>query len=267
MTSPPPSAETDITETPPVLTEKASLRPLIAPEIDVWSLIVISLVILSLGVGLGLLVFLFDATAAPDMDMNGPMFTERGIIALLLAQNTAFALAVYLVLIRVQKLPWTALGLRPAEAKWLKLALAIAVLWLPVSIGIEALIEGQWDVSFNQLLMEIYAPYGFTWTSALGVGLVGGLVAPFCEEILFRGVIFAWMRRHWNLQLSMIASAAIFAAFHVIPAVMPEIFILGLVMAWLYERSGSIYPAILLHVTNNLIAFTWLFGSLAYATD
>ncbi len=251
--------------------EKSSLRPLIAPEINIWSLIVIGLLIMSLGVGLGLLVFLFDAAATPDIDVadgvNGPIFSEPGIIALLLAQNAAFAIAVYLVLIRLQKLPWSALGMRPAKAKWLKLALAIAILWLPVSMGIEAVIEGQWGVSFDELLMKLYAPYGFTWTSALGISFIGGLVAPFCEEILFRGVLFAWLRRHWNLSLSMIASAAVFAAVHVIPAVMPEIFILGLVMAWLYERSGSIYPAILLHVTNNLIAFSVLFGSLAFATD
>jgi len=47
--------------------------------------------------------------------------------------------------------------------------------------------------------------------------------------------------------------------------VMPEIFLVGVILAWLYERSDSLLPGILLHMAMNILAFVWLFSSLATA--
>jgi membrane protease YdiL (CAAX protease family) len=40
--------------------------------------------------------------------------------------------------------------------------------------------------------------------------------------------------------------------------VLPQLAVLGVILAWVYERSGSIYPTIALHVLNNALAFAVL---------
>ena len=66
------------------------------------------------------------------------------------------------------------------------------------------------------------------------------MVAPVAEELYFRGVLYGWMRRKWSPMVGILASSAIFADVHLQPQVMPEIFLVGVILAWLYERSGSL---------------------------
>lgn len=73
------------------------------------------------------------------------------------------------------------------------------------------------------------------------------------------------MRRRWSPTVGMLGSAAIFAGVHLQPEVMPEIFLVGVILAWLYERSDSLFPEILLHMAMNILAFVWLFSSRAMA--
>jgi membrane protease YdiL (CAAX protease family) len=67
------------------------------------------------------------------------------------------------------------------------------------------------------------------------------------------------MRQALSFPWAALISAAIFGAFHYTDPhhllVIPQLAGLGLVQAWLYERSGSIYPTIALHMVNNAIAF------------
>ena len=51
-------------------------------------------------------------------------------------------------------------------------------------------------------------------------------------------------------------TAAFFAAAHFIPRVMPAVFLLGLALAFVYERIGSTMPGILVHCLYNGIALT-----------
>ena len=90
-------------------------------------------------------------------------------------------------------------------------------------------------------------------------------MAPVAEELFFRGVLYSWIRRRWSSAVGMLSSAAIFAGVHLQPQMMPEIFLVGVTLAWLYECSNSLYTGILLHMTLNIITFIWLFTSLATA--
>ncbi len=87
--------------------------------------------------------------------------------------------------------------------------------------------------------------------SALAVCLVG----PVGEELFFRGLLYGSLRR-WGRPLAVVASAAIFAGVHFVPAALPVLFIVGVILALLYERTGSLIPSIALHVLINTLAFT-----------
>jgi membrane protease YdiL (CAAX protease family) len=76
-------------------------------------------------------------------------------------------------------------------------------------------------------------------------------VAPFCEEVLFRGFLFAGFLRAMPLGLAVVLSAFIFAAAHGDLASFPVLFCIGVLLAFLRWRTGSLWPGILLHLLNN----------------
>ena len=195
---------------------------------------------------------------------RSPVFLSEGaFIAVLLAQNAAILVGLGLVLSIWRKLPLSVLGLRPAPRNWLWAAFVIGAAVFPLSFGVEGLLERIFDVSFEHLALKIYAPFGFTWFSAIGIGTAGGLIAPVCEELLFRGLIYGWLRHHFGMGVSMCLSSALFAIVHIQVPVMPEIFVIGLLLCWFYEKSGSLYPAILLHMSVNTASLIWLYAMLA----
>ncbi len=85
------------------------------------------------------------------------------------------------------------------------------------------------------------------------------VAAPISEEIFFRGFIFGGLRRRLSFGTAALISAAIFGVFHYTGAgslsVLPQLAFLGFALAWVYEETGSIYPTMAIHVTNNLLAF------------
>ena len=93
---------------------------------------------------------------------------------------------------------------------------------------------------------------GGGWT-LVGLVVFGGLAVPFAEELFFRGVVYSALRRYGPV-LAALASAALFGIAHGVSVVLVVAFLLGVVNAVLVERSGSIWPAVLAHATNNTIA-------------
>ena len=83
--------------------------------------------------------------------------------------------------------------------------------------------------------------------------LVVVVAAPVVEELLFRGVGFGLLRR-FGVPVAIVATAAGFAATHGLIEGLPILFLFGAGLAWLRERTGSLYPCILLHGLFNAMA-------------
>lgn len=83
-----------------------------------------------------------------------------------------------------------------------------------------------------------------------------GLLAPICEELVFRGAVLRTLlqgtTRHWQ---AIAISAVLFAVVHANPAQMPHAFLVGLLLGWLYYRTDSIVPGIVYHWMNNSVAY------------
>ena len=77
---------------------------------------------------------------------------------------------------------------------------------------------------------------------------------PLTEEIFFRGFIFAGLAPRLGVWRAMLVSSLVFSLFHLDPAVMVPIFITGFLLAWLYRRTGSLWPGILAHAGQNSLA-------------
>jgi CAAX protease family protein len=80
------------------------------------------------------------------------------------------------------------------------------------------------------------------------------ILAPIAEEVFFRGVVFnAWLReggRRW----AYVGSAALFAIIHLSLVSLVPIFLLGLALAWVYERTGNLLAPIAMHAVVNGIS-------------
>jgi len=85
----------------------------------------------------------------------------------------------------------------------------------------------------------------------LAVGVLPGL----CEEILFRGFLYTYLRRHFGALISMIISAALFAGVHLDGGAFLQLFVLGFVFAFTLERQRSILPCIIAHALWNSSTF------------
>lgn len=70
------------------------------------------------------------------------------------------------------------------------------------------------------------------------------------------GDLFGWLRPHLPWRATALITAALFAAIHgYYPAVLPVAFVLGVALAWLRERTGSILPGILVHILTDSLLF------------
>ena len=89
------------------------------------------------------------------------------------------------------------------------------------------------------------------------------VVAPFAEELWFRGALFGWVRRWVPAYATTLITATLFALAHPLPVLWPGAFAFGIGAAWFRERSDSVTPFVIMHIINNvaLIAISyWVTG-------
>ncbi len=85
-----------------------------------------------------------------------------------------------------------------------------------------------------------------------------GIMAPLAEEVVFRGAILRTLlnvfsqRQHW---IAITVSAIIFGAIHMNLAQGIHGFLMGLLLGWMYYRTHSIIPGVIMHWVNNSISF------------
>ena len=81
--------------------------------------------------------------------------------------------------------------------------------------------------------------------------LAAVIVAPLVEEIFFRGFLFQGFRKKYGWVSAMLLSSAIFAAAHLDPVSLIPTFVLGIVLSYVYHRSNSVWPGVILHFLVN----------------
>jgi len=148
---------------------------------------------------------------------------------------------------------WQWLGFRPY--RWTS-AVGLGCLFLGVSFVVNLL----WSTLMGLYGLETqpnYLPLFGSGIAALAWALFGGaIVAPIAEEAFFRGFLFAGLRDRFGLAQGVVISAALFSVVHFTPTAVVPIFVLGLLLALLYEASDSLWPGIAMHSTINFLALT-----------
>jgi membrane protease YdiL (CAAX protease family) len=178
-----------------------------------------------------------------------PPTTAGSVVLLTVTQAALLAVAGLFV-----AAPRALAGLRfvPERGLWRSVGLGV-LLAVPAWIGAQVLglitvrVLELFDVRQGEGIAE--AAIGVVDPIVLAVALM--VVAPVAEEIFFRGIVYnAWLRE-FGVRRAIIGSALLFALIHGSIFVIPSIFGLGIVLALLYRRTGSLPASIAMHATFN----------------
>lgn len=199
------------------------------------------------GVAVGVAVVLYAIGIAIIWAVNDGAPQVSGIVQYLvsgLAPLGGFAAAVAW---RVRDL--SAFGFRRVSGRWIGLSIAAGVLAIGLNIAatvVYVLVVG--------LPEHLQADYQAAATGGLGFFLLallaGAVLTPLGEEVLFRGVLANALARYgpW---VAVLGSSAVFALAHGINHILPVAFIVGIIAVLLFRRTGSIWPAVIVHAVNN----------------
>lgn len=147
-----------------------------------------------------------------------------------------------------------ALGLRTFRPWQATLGVALGVLGIYVASVLYGLIAQALHIDIQTNVDALLKQaQNEPWT-ILATLLVAIIVAPFCEEIFFRGLLFQGMRLRLSVWAAIVLSALLFGIAHGDPGSLPLLVVIGLMLAALRWRTRSLWPGMLLHMLNNALA-------------
>ncbi len=148
----------------------------------------------------------------------------------------------------------------PKGTRLLKFGLAkldfVIILWgtimvLATGVVIEPLLN-LFPETYLDRLGNIMAAGGWMMFTSI-------VIAPIMEEILFRGILQDALMRKYGVFVGILIASAVFGIVHLIPQQVVNAFMIGIVLGYIYYRTGALLPVILIHCINNAISyFTWM---------
>lgn len=142
---------------------------------------------------------------------------------------------------------------RSARFSCKKVAPQVYILSLPMVVSFAVLMEPL--VNAIPMPTEIKNLFNQFLTNDIYTFLTVAIAAPLLEEIIFRGIILNGFLKRYSPTKAIIMSAVMFGIFHLNPWQFIPAFLLGLVIGWLYWKTNSIIPGIVIHFINNSLTF------------
>ena len=106
-------------------------------------------------------------------------------------------------------------------------------------------------VEYQEQIQQLLLP------EALHAQILGAVaiavVAPICEEVMFRGTLLPEQRRSQTAANAILLNGLLFSAMHLNPVALLSLFVVGAYFAHITLRSGSLWGAILGHAVLNLV--------------
>lgn len=186
------------------------------------------------------------------LDRNTKLFLLQGLSQL------GALLVLWFAMRRVYGVRPLSIGLRKRpDAQGLGWAVALFPLYMLTSIVASTVFDALFSVNLNQAQNIGYSSPDFFGLVLIFVALV--CLTPFTEELLFRGFLFNPFRKAFGFWGGAVAVSLLFAVAHGQANVGIDVFVLSMFLCYLRERTGSLWPSILLHALKNLVAFIVLF--------
>jgi membrane protease YdiL (CAAX protease family) len=214
----------------------------------------------ALGIILAGLVFSMAAVAVgvaiSGVSLSDAQVAGLGLILTVVLDAALFGLATGFSVVKY-RLPWRALGFRPLSLgrSWIPAATVVAVFFivggyglLVQLIGVDKLVpQGSLgdDITDNRALVAL-------------AGVLVVLLAPVVEETFFRGFLFSGLAKRFGFLWAALASGLLFSVAHGQPTTFIPFTLVGVLFAWVYVYTGSLWTTIGAHFTWNLISFILL---------
>lgn len=167
---------------------------------------------------------------------------------------------IYFVALRPKTLSWREVGIKKFKMKHWKIIVAYSVILLVGAVIIVVLTSymgNTWENKKTESLQQ-----NVTLFTIFIAFVSAAVVSPIYEEIFYRGFLYRWLRTRIGLIGAILISATIFTIVH-IPTynVMPVNFYSGIIFALAYERTNSVWPAVIIHgITNGIMVLLTSLG-------
>jgi membrane protease YdiL (CAAX protease family) len=92
--------------------------------------------------------------------------------------------------------------------------------------------------------------------------IITTIIAPFCEEIYFRGFLYSAFKKNFGVTVALFLSSFLFALAHLEIYSFISLMIVGWLLAYIFEKTKSIFAVIFLHAGYNLILISILLGKI-----
>ncbi len=220
-----------------------------------------------IAVGVTVLVYAFAIQFVPLLKSEPVTGSGKQLVLIgyLAANMAAFGAGISALLLRGSGYSWADLGVRPSGDRWRRLAVLMGLAATPLAFAVGLFLRRTFDL--DPPVTDFLVPDGLSWIAAGTIILYGGILVPLFEELFFRGLIYSWLRSRLAATTAIPLSALAFSVVHLRIEVMIVAFAMGCLLAWLYERSRSILPCILLHQTFNTAQLAFVYGAVALAPD
>lgn len=173
--------------------------------------------------------------------------------------SVCICVCAYLLIVWGKGAEWSQLGMVPVEADWYWKSLLVLVSVYLVILAVVSLISWLLPLitDVKSLEKNLDKKQEFKLDSFSPSGLFGyAVLVPIAEEIVFRGVLYGWLRQSLSTETSVVISAIVFGLSHGIGFNGMMSLLGGIGFALLYEYSGSVLPGILVHMVNNAVAIS-----------
>ena len=166
---------------------------------------------------------------------------------------TTTAISSLLTILLFTLLRWT-----PVSRNWLATRPWLVIVWV-VLLTFGTILPAEWIYEQLQLAMpeQTVALFQSIMREPWGY-LVVGMLVPVAEELVFRGAVLRVLlnvfarRSHW---IAIAISAVVFGIIHMNLAQGFHATLIGLLLGWMYYRTRSVFPGIVLHWINNSVAY------------
>ena len=164
-----------------------------------------------------------------------------------------FTVGVYVIALRPYNLSWQSIGFNTFQTSYWKSIISWTSLLIVVSVVIVILMDLLGGTTENTKTESLQNNMGI-WTILIAF-VSAAIISPIYEEIFYRGFLYRWFRVKWGVPAGILLSSFVFMLVH-IPTynTLPINFLSGVIFSWTYEKTGSIYPGVIIHAAFNGIA-------------
>lgn len=199
----------------------------------------------------------------PDDGASTPSLIIPGLMIIALHSLILLG-AIYLIIIKKHGLRLADLGITLISTSWATRAVLFGVLIVPASGIVAQLLHAFSPEPFHNPQQDLFVSGGFSSGLVISSLLVTALIVPLAEEIAFRGLFYGWLRARLPLAASVTISSLVFAFLHGIPFLFPIFALIGVLLALITEKSGSVLTAAITHGVFNAVGVGMLYTALYF---